>query len=182
MTDEVSGAEPVPRRTRLLVAAAVALVAAGYVVEDRLAARETEALLAAVAACEQVVRESQASQAGLTVYQSNVLVRTDAPSGARSSAYANLASDARRWSLRLEEPLADLEALSFLPWHGPLDEGRDAYALRVQRWVQVLEDTQQRPGEPSLAPGASAVARDAAREALVEAVPQERARLTELLG
>ncbi|MCW2615067.1 MAG: hypothetical protein JWN08_2061 [Frankiales bacterium] len=162
------GSEPrtASRRTRLLVAAVVVLVVTALVADREQRDRESDELLAAVTAAEAVVLDSQRSQAALAEYQA-ALLGGDVLASARASAYDLFATDARRWLPRLDAPARAVETTGVLPWHGDLRRARDAYALRLQRWVEVLERTATAPEQARERPEEVARSRKRARDALL---------------
>ena len=180
MVDELRGAEPAGRRGRLLVLAALVVLLLGAGADRWAAQREADRLLDAVAAGEAVVAASRGSQTGLADYSSRLLTGADVPPAARAAAYDNLATDARRWLVRLERPEARVDGTAVLPWHGDLRAARTAYARRLDAWRRVLEQVAADPaGEGRDLPAVRA-ARDEARAALLAVADRER--VTALLG
>ena len=176
------GSPETSRRARTLVAVVLVLLVLGLAGDRWQSERELDRLLAAVADGEQVIHASQASLTGLADYQSDLLHSPDTPQAARAAAYDNLASDARRWHPRVAARQEQVTSLQMAPWHQDLREAREAYAVRVQRWTEVLERYAGQPqtgGDPR---GEVADARDAARAALLVAAGGERERVTRLLG
>ncbi len=171
--DEV-GSEParLSRRARTLVGAVLGLLVLGGAADRWQAEREVEALLDAVRSGEAVVVDSQRSLAGLFDYSGPLLTSADAPPGARAAAYDTLARDAARWTPRVDAERRDVAGLVVLPWHGDERAAREAYSLRLDRWVEVLQQTAEDP--QGARPPTVGDSREAARTALVE-VAGERA-------
>lgn len=169
VTDVVEGgAEPVRRRTRVLLVAllAISLVAVGA---DRWRAdRERERLREAVLAGEQTVSASSRSLAGVAAYSSRLLTGGDVRPEARRSAYAVLGDDARRWTARVERAQSRVAAVDVLPWHTGVQEARDAYDLRLQAWADALERFADDPRTGVVDPAVTR-SRTAADEALSRA-------------
>lgn len=179
--DEV-GSEPrtLGRRGRAAVVVVVLLLVAALAADRWQRDRELEALLDAVAVAEPVLRDSQQSLTSLAEYQSALLNVVDVPPAAKAAAYENLARDARRWLPRLAGPARTVEATAVLPWHRSVRDGRDAYAGRLQAWLESLERTAADP-RSAVRTGADGAAREAAFQALVAAGADDE-RVGVLLG
>lgn len=182
MTDEVSGAEPVSRRTRSLVLAVLLVVALAFAADRWQSERELDQLLAAVADGEQVIDRSQSSLSSLVEYQAPLLAGGDVPAEAQKSAYANLSRDAARWQPVLDGPRRRVAEVRMLPWHQDLREGKAAYAVRVQRWADVLEQTRVDPQRSLQTRNEVGRSKADALDALLAAAGGERERVRVLLG
>lgn len=170
------------RRARALVVGVLLLVALLLAGDRWQSGRELDQLLRAVADGEGVIDRSQTSLSSLVAYQAALLSGTDVPAEARESAYANLSQDAARWQPLLRGPQRRLAEVRVLPWHGDLERGKAAYALRVRRWADVLEATRTDPQRSLRTSNEVGRSRADALAALLAASGGEADRVRELLG
>ena len=168
MDDVLAGAEPVSRRRRWAVAAALALLVLAGVADRVVAAREVSALQSAVLAGEQVVDASATNQAALVEYSGPLLTRESIPPAARAAALATLAQDAARWVPRVEAREQQLRALRVLPWHRDTSAAREAYGQRLRAWGEALRGVERAPATSALSSPAVRESRDRAQARLRE--------------